>query len=41
MGRDFEPLGGLTGVDTWVCLELKKYLCTPEKGLCFRVMVEL
>ena len=41
MGRDFEPYVGMTGVDTWVCLELKNVLFTPEKGLLFRAMIEL
>ncbi len=41
MGRDFQPLRGMTGVDTWVCLELKNVLFTPEKDLLLRVMVEL
>ncbi len=41
MGREFEPYGGMTGVDTWVCLELKNVLFTPEKELLLRVTVEL
>ena len=35
------PYGGVTGVDTRVCLELKNVLYTPEKDLLSRVMVEL